>query len=290
MVTGAIGEASPRLGVKIGLIHPGTMGAALARCLEGEVLWASERRSAATVARATEAGISDQGSLESLVTSADAVMAVCPPGAALEVAEQVSVFGFDGMYVDLNAVAPASARAIGGFFTRFVDGGIVGPPPASPGDTRVYLSGEDAALVARLFAGSAVDARVIGSKPGQASAVKMAYAAWTKGSSALLLSAAALATSEGVIDELLDEWDMSIPDLRERLERVSARIGGKAWRFVGEMEEIAHSYGNSGLPDAFHLAAADLYARLADLKDGPQGQSPDEVVRRLLDSISGSSG
>ena len=67
-----------------------------------------------------------------------------------------------------------------------------------------------------------VDARVIGSEPGRASALKMAYAAWTKGTSALLLSVAALATSEAVIEELLVEWDMSIPELRERLGQVSA--------------------------------------------------------------------
>ncbi len=117
-----------------------------------------------------------------------------------------------------------------------------------PGGTRLYLSGEEASEVAALFAGSAVDTHIVGSDPGRASALKMTYAAWTKGTSALLLSVAALATSEEVIDELLDEWDMSIPELRARLERVSARIGEKAWRFAGEMEEIARTYGDAELP------------------------------------------
>jgi len=276
------------------------MGAALAASVDGEVLWASEERSQLTAARAREVEIVDIGSLGSLVAAADMVISVCPPAAAVELAEQVSQMEFDGLYVDVNAVSPATARQISRLFTRFVDGGIVGPPPSSRratpaqddatkakashlSGTRLYLSGEEAPAVASLFTGSAVEVRVMGPEPGQASALKMAYAAWTKGTSALLLSVAALATSEEVIEELLDEWDTSLPELRERLEQVSARIGEKAWRFVGEMEEIASAHGDAGLSDGFHLAAADIYSRLTDLRDHPSGQLPDEVSNRLLD-------
>lgn len=277
------------MGMRIGVLHPGQMGAALATCLDDEVVWASGGRSEATLARAREVGISDLESLDSLVVAAHAVISVCPPGEALGLAEQVSKLGFGGLYIDVNAVSPATARRIDRLFARFVDGGIVGPPPnqierfdaTSSGTTRLYLSGEEAGAVADLFAGSALDARVIGGEPGQASAVKMAYAAWTKGSSALLLSVAALATSEDVLEELFDEWEMSIPELRQRLERVAANVGAKAWRFVGEMEEIAQSYRDAGLPDAFHLAAGDLYSRLEVLKDHPPGR-PQEIVKLLL--------
>ncbi len=262
-------------------------------CLAGEVCWASEGRSPETASRARDAGISDLGSLESVAAKAEALVSVCPPGAAIDVAESVSALGFDGLYVDVNAVSPDTSRRIGALFARYVDGGIVGPPPkprpatrdrtAAAATTRLYLSGEEASVVAKWFAGSAVDARVVGPEPGRASAVKMAYAAWTKGSSALLLSVAALAASEEVTGELFDEWDLSLPELRERLEQVSARIGGKAWRFVAEMEEIARTYGDAGLPDGFHIAAANLYARLADLKDHPSEQNVDEISRMLLD-------
>jgi len=263
------------------------MGAALAGCLDGEALWASEGRSEASAARAKEAGIVDLGSLSSLLAAVDGVVSVCPPGAAVSVAEQVSGLGFDRLYVDVNAVSPATTRQMARLFSRFVDGGIVGPPPTpsgqGPDGTRLYVSGREASEVAELFAGSPVDARVIGSEPGQASALKMAYAAWTKGTSALLLSVSALATSEGVAEELFDEWEISIPELKNRLEQVSERIGEKAWRFVGEMEEIASAHGDAGLPDGFHLAAADIYSRLADLKDHPRGQPPDEIMKMLLD-------
>jgi 3-hydroxyisobutyrate dehydrogenase-like beta-hydroxyacid dehydrogenase len=275
------------MGVRIGVLHPGEMGAALAECLEREVVWASEARSKASAERAKQAGIVDLGSVESLVNAVDLVISVCPPAQAWEVAVQVGNLGFDGIYVDANAVSPATARHIGNLFDRFVDGGIIGPPP-SPGHdaTRLYLSGDEAEEVAAEFAASVVDARVIGAEPGRASALKMAYAGWTKGSSALLLSVAALATSEDVIEALLDEWDMSLPELRERLEQVSARVGRKAWRFVGEMEEIARTHGDAGLPDGFHQAAADLYSRVALLKDQPASQSTEEIMRLLLDGRS----
>jgi 3-hydroxyisobutyrate dehydrogenase-like beta-hydroxyacid dehydrogenase len=266
------------------------MGAALATCLHGEVYWASDGRSQATAARATEAGITDLGDLDSLVAAADVLLSVCPPAAARDVARQVSALGFGGLYVDLNAVAPATAIEISTLHTRFVDGGIIGPPP-SPGegnspDTRIYFSGEEASEVAGLFIGSRVKSRAIGPDPGQASALKMTYAAWTKGSSALLLSIAAVASQEGVLNELMAEWDASIPELRPRLDQVSSRIGRKAWRFVGEMEEIARTYADAGLPDGFHLAAAGLYSRLSDLKDHESDVTVEEIMRLLTEERS----
>ena len=275
------------MSVKIGLLHPGNMGAALATCLLGEVYWASDGRSQATAARAIEAGIADLRDLDSLVPAVDVLLSVCPPAAARDVAQQVSALGFGGLYVDLNAVAPATALEISTLHTRFVDGGVIGPPP-SPGDgnsadTRIYLSGEEASEVAGLFVGTRVKSRVIGRDPGQASALKMSYAAWTKGSSALLLSVAAVASQEGVLEELLAEWDASISELRPRLDQVSSRIGAKAWRFVGETEEIARTYADAGLPDGFHLAAAALYSRLSDLKDHESDVTVEEIISDLLE-------
>lgn len=292
--------------MRVGVLHPGAMGAALAACIDSETLWASEGRSEATVARARNAGIVDTGSQAALVAAADVVISVCPPAAALDVAKQVSNLEFDGLYIDVNAVSPATTRQTERLFPRFVDGAVIGPPPSSPSTsgassengengrakanassrTRLYLSGEEADTAATLFNGTLVESRVIGAKPGRASALKMAYAAWTKGTSALLLSVAALATSEEVIEDLVEEWDMSIPELRERLERVSSRIGEKAWRFVGELEEIARTFDDAGLPDGFHLAAAEVFSRLTDLKGHAPGQRVDEVTNMLLDRSS----
>ena len=86
---------------------------------------------------------------------ADVIVSVCPPASAVEVADSGGHAGFDGIYVDVNAISPATTRTIGGRFARFVDGGVVGPPVQAAGSTRLYLSGDDADEVAELWTGHA---------------------------------------------------------------------------------------------------------------------------------------
>jgi hypothetical protein len=142
----------------------------------------------------------------------------------------------------------------------FVDGGIIGPPPSRPGTTRLYLSGASAGRVAGLFADTPVDARVLSAVAGDASALKMAYAAWTKGSAALLLAIRATADAHGVAEPLLEEWG---PELVERSERAQLSAREKGWRWIAEMEEIAATFAAAGQPDGFHRAAAEIYRRAA---------------------------
>jgi 3-hydroxyisobutyrate dehydrogenase-like beta-hydroxyacid dehydrogenase len=239
------------------------MGAALAMQLQRgrPVLWASSGRSGETVQRAEEAGLRDVGTVEELARSSDVILSVCPPHGALAVAE--SIAGFDGIYVDANAVSPMTARRIAGVVeeggARFVDGGIVGPPPREGVPTSLYLSGAMAPAVADLFRATVVQARIVSEEPGSASAVKMAYAAWTKGTAALLLAIRELARAEGVEEALLAEWEESIPDLPDRSIRAAIAADSKGWRWVGEMEEIARTFAAAGLPKGFHEAAAEVY-------------------------------
>jgi hypothetical protein len=142
-----------------------------------------------------------------------------------------------------------------------VDGGIIGPPPAAPGSTRLYLSGAEAGSVSALFAGTALDARVIGGTATAASAVKMAYAGWTKGTAALLLAVRALARAEGAEDVLLGEWALSQPPLPDRSAASARSAAAKGWRWVAEMEEISASMAAAGLPGGFHHAAAEIFRR-----------------------------
>jgi hypothetical protein len=267
--------------MNVGLLHPGAMGAVLAGQARATVLWASADRSAATSERATAQGLVDTGSVPDLVAASDMLISVCPPHAAWDVAEQVHRLGFEGLYVDANAVAPATVRRIASLFDRFVDGGIVGPPPAEPGATRLYLAGPEAAAVAALWEGSNVDARILDAVVGTASALKAAYAGWTKGSAALLLAVRAYAEANGLGDEIVAEWETSIPGLADRVDRTAGRIGRKAWRFEGEMAEIAVAMQDAGLPMGFHEAAREVYHRLSGLK-GVEEQSVEEVNRKLL--------
>jgi len=256
--------------VTVGLLHPGEMGAAVGQCLAGaghRVLWAAEGRSPATRERASAAGLTASG-LAEIAARSDLVVSICPPHAAFEVAREMAGMGFGGVYVDANAIAPASARLVAGIVSGadYVDGGIIGTPPVAPGFIRLYLSGSRADEVRALFDGTAVDARVVGdpavsSAVTAASAVKMAYASWTKGMAALVLATRALARASGVEEALLAEWALSQPGLEDRSGRAARSAAAKGWRWVAEMEEIAETMAGAGLPDGFHRAAAEIYRR-----------------------------
>jgi 3-hydroxyisobutyrate dehydrogenase-like beta-hydroxyacid dehydrogenase len=251
----------------IGVLHPGEMGAAAGACLTRRglpVLWASAGRGPETAERAAAAGMRDVGTAGEMSVQAGVILSICPPHAALEVAR--SVAGFCGIYVDANAVSPETAREIGRVVqahgAAYVDGGIIGAPPRSAGDSRLYLAGQRAGEVGELFAGTALDARVMGDEPGAASAVKMAYAAWTKGTAALILAIRALARAEGVEETLLAEWEQSQPTLTARSHTAARSAAGKGWRWVAEMQEIAATMAAAGLPAGFHQAAAAVYTRV----------------------------
>lgn len=267
------------------LLHPGAMGESVGRTvLAGghQVAWVSERRSDATRARAQTAGLLEHIDLESALASADGVISVCPPDQAESVAEQVASLGFGGIYLDANAVAPATTAGIASRFgERCVDGGIIGPPAHTPGTTRLYLSGAGAEAAASWFAAGPLEAVAMDASIGAASALKMAYAAYTKGSAALLLAAAGLAEQAGVADWLSSEWALSQPGLADKAALSAAHTGPKAWRFAGEMTEIAETLAAADLPDGFHRAAAETYRRLAPLK-GRMAPTLEEALALLV--------
>jgi 3-hydroxyisobutyrate dehydrogenase-like beta-hydroxyacid dehydrogenase len=211
---------------------------------------------------------------------------VCPPEAARSLAESVLGAGFTGIFVDANAVSSATARDLASMVedagAHFVDGGIIGPPAHREGTTRLYLSGAEASSVASAFRGSLLEALVIGPRPGAASALKMSYAAWTKGSAALLTAVRALARAEGVEAVLLEEWSLSQPELEARSAAGARNNAFKAWRFAGEMREIAATFEASGLPGGFHQAAADIYQRLAAYKDCEPAPDLSELIDTIL--------
>jgi 3-hydroxyisobutyrate dehydrogenase-like beta-hydroxyacid dehydrogenase len=246
------------------------MGAVLGRVLRErghDVVWASGGRSAETRRRAEAAGLRDVGTVDAVAEAADVILSVCPPHAAEDVAR--SFEGFRGLFVDANAVSPATVRAVAEAASaeRFVDGGIVGSPPVEPGATRLYLSGPHAADVAKLFTGTLVDARVLSDEIGAASAMKMVYAAWTKGTAALLLAIRTAARAEGIEDALVDEWRGSLPELVERSRGAARSAARKGWRWGFEMQEIAATFAAAGVPDGFHRAAAEIFRRSPRLDD-----------------------
>ena len=270
--------------MRIGVLHPGEMGASVAASLlasNHEVAWSSAGRSEHSRMRAVE--LQEFPQLDDLAVWAEVLISVCPPASALAQAQAVHACAFEGFYVDANAIAPATAMEISQLMgAAFVDGGIIGPPAWQSGTTRMYLSGAHAATVAGWFQGGVLEVIALPETANEvaASALKMAYAAYTKGHSALLLAVNALAHRSGVLDALRSEWAQSLPALSQRSEATAKAISPKAWRFAGEMEQISATFADCGLPPEFHIGAAELYARLSEFK----GQPP-ASLDMLLDAL-----
>ena len=238
------------------------MGAAVGAALveaATDVVWLPAGRGDETHRRAGAAGLTPVDD----VRDCDVVLSVCPPGHAVEVAEAAA--GFSGVYVDANAVSPATAAEVARVVTAsgaaYVDGGIIGPPPHEPGTTRLYLSGDRAGEVARLFVDARIEPVVVDGGRFAASATKMTYAAWTKASAALLLAAHETAVRLEVDDVLEAEWGISQPQLADRLASARRSAAAKGWRWEAEMREIARTFAAAEQPDGFGEAAAEVFAR-----------------------------
>jgi 3-hydroxyisobutyrate dehydrogenase-like beta-hydroxyacid dehydrogenase len=272
----------------IGILHPGEMGISIAASAKNsgcDVHWVSEGRRNATRERAAKFGLLEVKTLDALCEQCPVIVSVCPPHAAEDQAQNVVRAGFRGLFVEGNAIAPDRTIKIGEMMTKagvsFVDGGIVGLPAWKPHSTCLYLSGPRAAEVPPYFSAGPLDTNVLGTEIGKASALKMCYAANTKGTVALLAAILATAETLGVREALFDRWrseDAGLPD--QVLKRIQMNAP-KAWRFVGEMGEISHTFSLAGAPGEFHIGAGDIYQRLAEFKDT---QTP-PTLEQILDAL-----
>jgi len=250
--------------MRVGLLFPGEMGALVGAAADAEVLWASEGRSDATAHRA--AAFHDVGSVAELAAQSDVVLSICPPAIAEDVAAEVAGAGFDGLYVEANAIAPRRAERIAEML-RCVDGAVI-----ARSGLNLYLSGDpaDVAVVADLFKDGEVKAIPLEGGVGAASALKMAFGGWNKISTALTAQAFAIARAYGVEDALAGEGVES--------DRI-LRAAPKAWRWAPEMEEVADTCAALGLPDGMPRGAADLYSRWEGHRDRSAG------LDELLDDL-----
>lgn len=285
----------------VGILSPGDMGHVVGAVLREHglrVLTSLEGRSPRTRALAASAGIEDAGSLNDLVRAVDMLLSILVPAEALGVAHQVAVAlrrsGADLLYVDCNAVSPRTARAIGEVITaaggRYADAGIIGPPPRRPG-TRFYTSGPGASEFARLN-DYGLEVRVLPGDAGQASGLKMCYGALTKGLQALGVELLVAARALGLSDALRAEQEATMREVLGYLERSVPSMPPKAYRWVGEMEEIAATFAEVGLTPRILQGAADLYRFVAASPLGAetpetrdQGRDLDGVVEALAGAL-----
>ena len=276
--------------ISLGILHPGDMGISVAATAKNSgcsVYWCSQGRSQQTRNRADNLGLQDAPTLETLCSTCEVLVSVCPPHAAIEQGKAAVTAGFKGLYADINAIAPTTANELNKIMTsagiNFVDGGVIGLPATVPGTTWLYLSGQKADQVAEYFSKGPMEAEVLGTEIGQASGLKMCFAANSKGTAAMHSAILAAAESMGVRDVLEKQWDIYTPGFTEKSHARIRQVASKAWRFKGEMQEIATTLAASGMPPEFHQGAADIYSRQENFKNATSEPSLEEILARLLE-------
>lgn len=290
----------------VAIFTPGDMGHAIGRVLTDNgvrVLTNLADRSPRTQELAAAAGIEDAGDDVAAVDGADVLLSILPPSSAMELANRLAsalaTAASKPVYVDLNAIAPSTSVEIGELIESvgvpYVDGGIIGAPPRRGGGVspRLYISGhaEDVARVMGL-AELGLDMRAVHGGVGAASALKMAYAAITKGVTAIATQALSGAKAYGIDRELAAEMAASQRVMRERFERGLPSMAPKAYRWIGEMEEIARTFADIGLDPKLFLGAAETYRLVASTALGQEtpenrtiGLTADEIAEIVASAL-----
>jgi putative dehydrogenase len=263
----------------VAVIAPGAMGAAVGKRLVEhglKVLTSLDGRSAATVARASAAGLTAASDEE--IARADLILSILPPGDALPLAQRfapaLTASNSKPVYVECNAVSPPTveriAAAIAPTGCPFVDAGIIGAPPRPDyGGPTFYASGREAPRFATLGQFGLV-IRLLDGPLSAASALKMSYGGITKGVTAVAAAMFLAASRGGSADALFRELKESQPQLLTWFSRQLPNMYSKAYRWVAEMEEVSDFAGDNPAAKDMYAAIAQFYEHLAGDFDADQ--------------------
>ncbi len=278
----------------VGVMSPGDMGSGVGGVLVRSglrVITSLKGRSEASSTRAAEQGIVDVGSLDDVVASSDLMLSILVPSEALafaaSAAESIVRTNSHVAFADCNAVSPATGVKIGKIITAaggmFIDAGIIGGSPRTGAIPRFYASGEHAGILAELD-GKGISVPVMRGAVGRASGLKMLYAALTKGTAALHASTLMAAKSLGLFDDLIHELEQSQPGTLVAMGRVNS-ISAQAFRWIGEMEEIALTFEDAGVTPNIHAGAAETFQQISDSSIGRERVGTVDQDRTLEDTV-----
>ena len=283
----------------VAIMSPGDMGHAVGQVLSESgigVITCTDGRSQRTKNLAEMAGLRQVATLEDMVIQADLVLSIMVPSKAMSFVREISPH-FESSktptyFADCNAVSPQSALAMAEVINqaggKFIDGGIIGTAPTKGDTPRFYVSGPDASLVMELD-GRGIIVKAIGNKVGQASGIKMCYAALTKGTNTLHVALLTAASRMGLTDDLRKEFEFSQKSHLAAMEKGISRLPANAHRWIGEMEEIAATFENLGVTPNFHKGAAEIYKMLNSTpfaKESPETIDKDRTTWDTIEAVS----
>ena len=283
----------------VAIMSPGDMGHAVGQVLSEsgiDVITCTDGRSQRTKNLAEMAGLRQVATLEDMVIQADLVLSIMVPSKAMSFVREISPH-FESSktptyFADCNAVSPQSALAMAEVINqaggKFIDGGIIGTAPTKGDTPRFYVSGPDASVVMELD-GRVIIVKAIGNKVGQASGIKMCYAALTKGTNTLHVALLTAASRMGLTDDLRKEFEFSQKSHLAAMEKGISRLPANAHRWIGEMEEIAATFENLGVTPNFHKGAAEIYKMLNSTpfaKESPETIDKDRTTWDTIEAVS----
>ena len=283
----------------VAIMSPGDMGHAVGQVLSEsgiDVITCTDGRSQRTKNLAEMAGLRQVATLEDMVIQADLVLSIMVPSKAMSFVREISPH-FESSktptyFADCNAVSPQSALAMAEVINqaggKFIDGGIIGTAPTKGDTPRFYVSGPDASVVMELD-GRGIIVKAIGNKVGQASGIKMCYAALTKGTNTLHVALLTAASRMGLTDDLRKEFEFSQKSHLAAMEKGISRLPANAHRWIGEMEEIAATFENLGVTPNFHKGAAEIYKMLNSTpfaKESPETIDKDRTTLYTIEAVS----
>jgi len=282
------------MGITVAVMAQGTMGAGVGKRLNergAEVRTLLSGRSEASAGRARAAGMRPVGDERALLDGADYFLSILPPdqaeGLASRLAPALQSLPVKPVYVDCNAISPQTAERVAAIVeptgAPFVDGGIIGGPPREGYSPAIYASGPDAERIKQIR-DYGIDWRIIDGPIGAASGLKMSYAGITKGTTAIAAAMLLGAARFGCAEALIAELQSSQPEMLKRMQRGIPGMYDKAYRWVGEMQEIS-DFLDANAPSAeMYRGIAGLYQYLAaaEAEDKPGTDNAIKTLDRVL--------
>jgi len=279
----------------IAILMPGDMGHGVGLVLREhgyEVITSLAGRSERSRQLAEAGKVRDAGNLDSTVAAADMILSILPPASALRLADDVAAAmqrtASTPVYVDCNAISPGTAQAVSDKITAagasFIDAGIIGLAPNKSKNTRFYVSGPETAPMTNLN-GKGFEVISLGDTVGRASAMKMVYAALTKGSWTLWTAVLLTAERNGLMASLVEEFEHSQQATLNNMRGKVSALPADSARWIGEMEEIAKTFREAGVSGDFHDGAAWIFELLSETPFAAETRQNMDTSRTMEQSV-----